>query len=452
MRRVAKVIFVRLMETRHTAQFTWGARNIPFSSAHGAARPSLYAELFLSPPLLALLVPGTNERLRARPSPETSGNELSTFLWLRYYMGIVEMPRLKMYWEKDGMFGKAFVRRQMSRDRFLDLQRSLSFDLDALEQHILSCCRTYWTPAQRVDLDEAIAPFKGRYRFRVRIIGKPKTTGLKYFTLTDDKHFIYAFRRYAGEAMTVPQTVAEFVEKLPHAGHILYADKWFGGLPAANEVLQRGHNFTFSCNKRRPTAVWSRLHARLGDTDLVVEQLNDPRITALVWVDRSKAQPKKVNLISSRFAVEEASRMLLTGDEDNELPVLVQDYRSGKSFGDVANASISEYSFRHRQRKWPQAGLTFLLHALMHDAWILHNAHTGRDIELLDFERLCLVGKLTSPPPEPPIRASHLVARGSSRLNCVHCYAHKKTLSSTPYICQTCGVALHPECFVDYHK
>jgi hypothetical protein len=440
------------METRHAPYFAWGARNIPFSSAHGAAQPSLYAELFLSPPLLALLVPGTNERLRARSSPETNANELSTFLWLRYYMGIVEMPRLKMYWEKDGMFGKAFVRRHISRDRFLELQRSLSFDLDALEQHILSCCRNYWTPAQRVDLDEAIAPFKGRYRFRVRIIGKPKTTGLKYFTLTDEKHFIYAFRRYAGEAMPVPQTVAEFVEKLPHAGCILYADRWFGGLPAANEVLQRGHRFTFSCNKRRPTALWSRLHARLGDSDLVVEQLADPRILGLVWVDRSKAKPKKVNLLSSLYGAEEASRMTHVEEEDDGLPVLVRDYRTGKSFGDVANASIAEYSFRHRQRKWPQAGLTFLLHALMHNAWVLYNTHTGRDTELLDFERLCLGSKLASPTPQPPIRASHLVVRGSSRLNCVQCYAETKTKSSTPYGCQTCGVALHPDCFVDYHR
>jgi hypothetical protein len=363
-------------------------------------------------------------------------------------MGIVEMPRLKMYWEKDGMFGKAFVRRKMNRDRFLELQRSLSFDLDAIEQHILSCCRNYWTPAQRVDLDEAIAPFKGRYRFRVRIIGKPKTTGLKYFTLTDEKHFIYAFRRYAGEAMPVPQTVAEFVEKLPHAGHILYADKWFGGLPAANEVLQRGHRFTFSCNKRRPTALWSRLHARLGDSDLVVEQLDDPRMLGLVWVDRSKAQPKRVNLLSSRYGVEEASRMLRVEDDDNELPALVQDYRTGKSFGDVANASIADYAFRHRQRKWPQAGLTFILHAAIHNAWIVYNAHTGSDSELLEFLRGCLQQKF--PRSGGPI-GSHLIARSATSRHCAHCYATRKSKSNTPYVCQTCDIPLHPDCFVDYH-
>jgi hypothetical protein len=440
------------METRHAPYVPRGPQNIPFTSAQGAACPWLYTELFITPAFLHLLVPATNEHLEARISSPTDANEMSTFLWLRYYMGIVEMPRLKMYWEKDGMFGKAFVRKIISRDRFLDLQRSLSFDLDAVEQLVLTCCRKYWRPAQRVDLDEAIAPFKGRYRFRVRIIGKPKTTGLKYFTLTDEKHFIYAFRRYAGEATTVPQTVAEFVSLLPNVGHIVYGDKWFGGLPAAHEVLSRGHRFTFSCEKRRPTQLWSRLHGNLRDSDLAVEQMEDPRIVALVWVDRAKATPKKVNLLSSRYGIEEASRMIHVDDDDGALPALVQDYRSGKSFGDVANASIAEYAFRHRQRKWPHAGLTFILHALMHDAWVLYQQHTGSDLGLLDFLRRCLHGKLPPTASEATMPAVHLVTRATSRRHCVHCYAERRAQSNTPYRCQTCRVALHPDCFVDYHK
>ena len=141
-------------------------------------------------------------------------------------------------------------------------------------------CRANWSPAQRVDLDEAIAPFRGRYRWRVRIIGKPKTPGLKYFTLTDEQHFIYAFRRYAGQRMSVVETVVEFLEKLPHTGHILYADKWFGGLDTANAALSRGHRFTLSCKKTRPTQLWTRLHARLRGSDLATEATDDPRVFA----------------------------------------------------------------------------------------------------------------------------------------------------------------------------
>ena len=37
------------METRHAAQFAWGAQNIPFPSARGADCPWLYVDLFISP-------------------------------------------------------------------------------------------------------------------------------------------------------------------------------------------------------------------------------------------------------------------------------------------------------------------------------------------------------------------------------------------------------------------
>jgi Transposase IS4 len=440
------------METRHATLFAWGAQSIPFPTVRGAECPWLYVDLFVSPAFINHLVTRTNERLDERSSALTSAEEMTTFLWLRDYMGIVTMPRLKMFWEKDGMFGKKFVRRRMSRDRFVEIQRALSFDLGTLEELILTSCRSYWSPAQRVDLDEAIAPFRGRYRFRVRIIGKPKTTGLKIFTLTDEEHFIYAFRRYAGQQMSVPQTVAEFASKLPHAGHVFYADKWFGGLDSANEVLSRGHRFTFSCNKRRPTALWSHLHSQLHHSDLAVEQTDDPRVLGMVWVDRAKAQPKKVNLLSSRYGIEEASRMIAADDDNEQLPSLVADYRTGKSFGDVANASIAEYSFHHRQRKWTHAGLTFLLHAAMHNAWVLCKNHTGSTDELLDFERRCLQFKLPASPSQPAPFRFHLVARAPTTRNCARCYAVSGHMSHTPYICQTCDVPLHPDCFVDYHK
>lgn len=440
------------METRHAAQFAWGAQNIPFLSARGADCPWLYVDLFISPQFINHLVSRTNERLDSLSAALTNPVEMSLFLWLRYYMGIVDMPRLKMYWEKDGMFGKKFVRRKISRDRFLEIQRSLSFDLDTLEQLILTSSRTYWNPTQRVDLDEAIAPFRGKYRFRVHIPGKPKPTGLKYLTLTDEQHFIYTFQRYAGEHMTVPGLCAEFVGKLPHVGHILYTNKWFGGVDSAQLVLEGGHRFTMSCKKDRPTQLWSRLHNNLAGSDMAVEQTGDPRVVAMTWVDRSKARPKNVNLLSSRYGITEASRMIREEDSDQQLPFLVQDYRVGKSLGDIANASIREYSFRHRQRKWPHAGLTFLLHMAMHNAWILYKNHTGSLNELLDFERRCLRYKVPPSAPETLVSVSHLIVQASDRLNCAYCYRTEHAQSSTKYICQTCNIPLHAKCFAAFHK
>ena len=89
------------METRHAAQFAWGAQNIPFPSARGADCPWLYVDLFISSQFISHLLSRTNERLDSMSAALTNPEEMSLFLWLRDYMGIADMPRLKMCWEKD---------------------------------------------------------------------------------------------------------------------------------------------------------------------------------------------------------------------------------------------------------------------------------------------------------------------------------------------------------------
>lgn len=216
------------METRHVPTFRSGAVNIPFTAAEGLAKPWLYVSLFLTPALLHNLFLRTNEHLMNASAAPTSQEEMTQFIWLRYYMGIVEVPKLRMYWEIDsfdGIFGNSFVRSLMSRDRFLELESNFSADIDLIEGSILACCKLYMIPAQCVDIDEAIAPFKGRYRFRVYIKDKPKTTGLKYLTLTDGNGFLYTFRRYKGEGSSVADICENIVGQLPQAGYIVYGNK-----------------------------------------------------------------------------------------------------------------------------------------------------------------------------------------------------------------------------------
>jgi hypothetical protein len=357
-----------------------------------------------------------------------------------------------MYWETGGLFGVSFVSDQMGRDRFLLLHANLSFDLHALEELILTTCRNYWQPAQALTLDEAIAAFRGRYRYKVVIRGKPHPTGLKYFTLTDKLHFIFAFHRYGGEQVTVADIISKFANVLPHTGHKFYGDKWFGGVNSVEQLLARGHTSIFSCKKNRPTTLWSPLHASLRNRDLAAGGAEDPRVIGVTWVDRTKAQPKKVNLLTSYYTLDEATRVVPLDDRGNSGPLVVQEYREGKSYGDVANASLVEYSFTHRQRKWPHAGLTFLLQVCMHDAWVLFNSHTGSSAELLDFLKSCIEHKLRRPPADAPYHPSHLIAKSEDRRSCAHCYATRGARSSTPYVCATCRVALHPDCFIDYHR
>lgn len=76
---------------------------------------------------------------------------------------------------------------------------------------------------------------------------------MKYFALIDELYLIYAFLCDGDQCMSMAKTVTKFLEKLFHSSHIIYLDKWFGGLDSVNEVLAHDYHFTFSCKKTHPT-------------------------------------------------------------------------------------------------------------------------------------------------------------------------------------------------------
>lgn len=110
---------------------------------HGSTRITECVRLFISDDFVNRFGSTTNSPLTAAASLPTEPAEMRTFLWLRFYMGIVEMPRLKLFWYEDEFYSNNFVPQCMHRDRILTVQRALSFDLGALEEIILHVCTQY---------------------------------------------------------------------------------------------------------------------------------------------------------------------------------------------------------------------------------------------------------------------------------------------------------------------
>ena len=63
-----------------------------------------------------------------------------------------------------------------------------------------------------------------------------------------------------------------------------------------------------------------------------------------------------------------------------------------------------------------------------------------------------LLNKLPCPGDGRPKHPFHLIARAEKERLCSHCYYNQQRRSNTPYICETCSVPLHPDCFKDYHE
>ena len=121
-------------------------------------------------------------------------------------------------WQGHNEFYKPckFITERMTFSRFQQLKMSISFDDEFLTKYINFKFRDLWNVGLILTVDETLFPFKGRYRYKQHIKGKPDSTGLKIFLLCDDSGYCYSFFMYKGSNVgrrtCVKGIVMEFLE------------------------------------------------------------------------------------------------------------------------------------------------------------------------------------------------------------------------------------------------
>ncbi|KAF0982926.1 hypothetical protein FDP41_010905 [Naegleria fowleri] len=129
--------------------------------------------------------------------------EIRGFLQVCQLMSIAPIPNYANYWTGSGMdhalYACKLIQRFMSRRRFQEIHTFLSSEPQIIEDKINSNSRKYWLCVREVSVDEIIAAFKGKVRFKQYIPLKPHKYGLKYYALSDSTGYIYAFWLYQGK-------------------------------------------------------------------------------------------------------------------------------------------------------------------------------------------------------------------------------------------------------------
>jgi len=261
---------------------------IPESSAPKATEPAnvprdvklplQFFRLFFCDNILNLIVDNTNNYGQDRIGDNWkifTVKELLLFIALILYMGITWQPDYKSYWNTEGddgvMFGRAFVRRIMSRDRFIQLFRCLHFTnvvgLSSEERAERSRDHSFWMVAEFLALlaancmryvivgrflsiDEMCIWFKGRHRSRCYNPNKPEKWHLKAFCLNCALSGYYIFfRMYEGKDEEREDDVAATVfpvkkllenERFHHKNIIVATDNWYTSIPQLLLLLSWG--------------------------------------------------------------------------------------------------------------------------------------------------------------------------------------------------------------------
>ena len=223
----------------------------------GEVTPYGLFKMFITDKMLESMVDETN-----RYSVEKNGNSINTtrheceqVIGMIFYMGVVQMPNLRSYWESELSYEP--VSGVLSRDRFLKLLTLLHFVnnnaisdektdkvwklrpwINAMKQNFQQI-----PPKEFQSIDEIIIPFKGRSGLKVYMPKKPHKWGFKLWGRSDSDGFMYDFDVYQPvpdnqvfELGRSAGVVEKMTDSLPDGKNFkAFADNYFSSIALAGD-------------------------------------------------------------------------------------------------------------------------------------------------------------------------------------------------------------------------
>lgn len=483
-----------------------------------------YFERFFTQQMWDLLVLETNryaDQVRqqilspqARPWHCVTHDEMKAFIGLLIAMGVLKLPRLRMYWQQSyKMFGTTGIAEIISNNRFEQIWRF--FHLSNNDDHIpvgqsghdklfkarkfldliLPTFESEYNLPQQITIDEAMIPFKGRIGFIQYMKDKPTKWGIKVFTLSDaSTGYIYRLNVYTGKSSVESdcatfglsfRAVTHLMEGLDNRGHQLYTDNYYTSPNLYVHLYEKG---TMACGTVRPNrkgfpkALVKKGKQARGFYDY---RTNGP-LLACAWYDR-----RMVYLLTTIHVAETTdgpttvSRRVEKGVRtDVPCPPAVIDYIKYMRGVDRADQLIELYNAGRKSRKWWKRLFFHLLECSILNAHIIYKSVSTSQAssavhDLLQFRlelaeqlvggksfRIRRCRSLLTSEREDRLNSSldHLPEVVDCTLQCIVCakYGEIKKLSRSEYrhrtniVCSHCRVhlCLHKErnCFQKFHK
>lgn len=178
--------------------------------------------------------------------------EMEAFVGIIIHMGVVKLPRIKMYWSNNTLLHQKSVSEVMSQTRFIQIWRyfhladnssaiprgSPGFDkiyrVREFLNVILRNAHRLYRLDREITIDETMVPHKGRLSFKQYIKNKPTRWGIKLWVLCEAKTgYVYNFDVYLGkeegnvEHNLARRVVRKLVSPIEKKCHHLYMDNFY---------------------------------------------------------------------------------------------------------------------------------------------------------------------------------------------------------------------------------
>ena len=421
--------------------------------------------------------------------------ELEAYMGFMILMGIVNLPALRDYWQKDEIFHYSPIARRISRDRFMELTRYLHFaDNSSLAppgtpgydklgkvrpviERLSESFSSVYKPGRDVSIDEAMIPFKGRSSLKQYLPKKPVKRGIKVWALADGQNgYMSQFQVYTGKTGNTPETglggkvVMSLSEAYQNTFRHVYFDNFFTSPSLLIDLAKVG---LYGCGtlstKRKGFPPTLKETAKKGMKERGESKTTQYKnLTVSVWQDN---KPVTIAATNSDPTTEECvNRRKRDGSRVTvkcpQSVVLYNKFMGGVDYNDQLRGY---YHVRLKCRKSYKYIFWFLFDVAISNAHILARKYLGSKSTLKDARVLLakgLIGDYCSrkrpgrpslAPPSRRFHSDHFPMRKEKRSKCAYCYHHKKQRRDTDWYCNTCSVFLchngkDDDCYLCYHK
>ena len=147
-----------------------------------------------------------------------------------FVTGIVQKPKLELYWSTRGIFQTPIFSQTISRNRFQLIQRYLHFNDNnaaGTNNDRLYKIRTILGIVVEVSLDEGTLTWQGRLRFHVYNPSKITKYGVLVLMVSESSTgYICNLQTYDGKCGPFTETVGFLLEPYEGKGYHLYEDNY----------------------------------------------------------------------------------------------------------------------------------------------------------------------------------------------------------------------------------
>ena len=382
----------------------------PSSSLTGSVSPLDLFSCFFTHTVWDLLVTETNRfasqnsntSAHARPWHDTTVAEMMAFTGILIIMGIIQLPRLEMYWQQSHtLLTTPGVSSIMSLVRFEQIFRFLHlansdlqipagepgydrlFKVRGLLDIVTPLFEAEYNLHEQVTIDEAMIPFKGRLSFKQYMKDKPVKWGIKVFTLSDATNgYVYRIQIYTGKNMEdtsdvglCSKVVLDLMAGLEDSGFELYTDNYYTSPQLYLTLYKKGINAcgTVRTNRKEfPPELVHRKGERF-ERGFYDYRSNGPLLAAF-WVDRRFIHFLTTlhTALPSSGAVTTIMRREADGSRvEVQCPPLLPDYQTYMRGVDRGDQMIGFYNAGRRSKKWWKRVFFHILECCILNAYVL---------------------------------------------------------------------------------